>query len=100
MKFIARNYPDKYIVQLEGNQEDQARFSTLVSNMYGIEACDSYSGQIIKFPNKTRFKKLLLWRAIFNQCAPNKSFSFMPFARRAVCEVKASMENDLIEVSC
>lgn len=98
MKFIARNNTDKYIVQLDGNQEDQARFSTLVSNMYGLEACDSYAGQIIKFPNKTLFKKLLLWRAIFNQCAPNKTFSFVPFARNAVTEVRNTMQKDLIEI--
>lgn len=99
MKIIARNKPDKYIVQLSGTEEEQNCFINLAFNFCGLEAHDSYSGQIIQFPNKQRFEKFLLWRAIFNQCAPNKTFTFIPFARKAIQEVRSSMKNDLIEVS-
>lgn len=98
MKFITRNNSNNYSVQLEGSQEDQLHFATLVENMYGIKAHDFYAGQEIEFPNKRSFEKFLLWRQIFKQCAPNKQFYFISFARRAICEVRAIMKNDLFEI--
>jgi hypothetical protein len=98
MKFITRNNSNNYSVRLEGPQEEQLCFTTLVENMHGIKATDSFAGQEIEFPNKRSFEKFLLWRQIFKQCGPNKQFYFISFARRAICEVRAMMKNDLIEI--
>lgn len=97
MKYIARN-KENYFVQLEGEEEERNCFAVLVENLYEMKVCETYSGQIIEFSNKKMFKKFLLWRSIFNQCAPNKQFDFMLFARRAVMEVGQIMKQDLVEI--
>lgn len=98
MKYIAQNNNTNYKVQLHGEEEEQNCFATLVENFYGIVPIETYAGQIIEFPNKTKFIKFLLWREIFKQCAPNKQFTFISFAREAIKIVKRSLNNDLIEV--
>lgn len=98
MKFITKNNQINYLVQLDGNQEDQQMFATLVENFYGIVPVDSYAGQIIEFPNKAKFLKFLKWREIWKQCAPNKTFNFVRFAREAISRVKDLEANNIIEV--
>jgi hypothetical protein len=99
MKYIAQNNTINYKIQLHGEEEEQNCFATLVENFYGIVPIETYAGQIIEFPNKTKFIKFLMWREIFNQCAPNKQFKFMQFARQAVKSVRQVLNNDVIEVS-
>jgi len=98
MKYITRNNITNYLVQLDGDQEEQQMFATLVENFYGIVPIDTYSGQIIEFSNKTKFIKFLKWREIFKQCAPNKQFKFVRFAREAISRVKQISANNIIEV--
>lgn len=98
MKYITRNNSTNYLVQLDGDQEEQQMFATLVENFYGIIPVDTYSGQIIEFPNKQKFIKFLKWREIFKQCAPNKQFKFVRFAREAIAKVKDLAANNIIEV--
>lgn len=97
MKYIARN-KQNYSVQLNGEKEEQNCFAVLAENLYGLKTFDSYSGQTIEFPNKEKFKKFLLWRSIFNQCGPNNKFCFIDFARKALCEVRVVLKNDVVEI--
>jgi hypothetical protein len=98
MKYITRNNITSYSVQLDGPQEEQQMFATLVENFYGIVPVDAYAGQIIEFPNKAKFIKFLKWREIWKQCAPNKQFKFVRFARVAISRVKDLAANNIIEV--
>lgn len=100
MKFITKQTFDKYLVQLDGPQDEQLCCSTLAENIYGVEVKETYSGQIIKFENKKRFREFLIWRQIFKQCAPNKKFFFIKYAKQAIKEVAAIWKNDVIEISC
>jgi len=99
IKYLARDQ-ENYAVQLNCGQEEQNELCVLAENLYNLRIVDSHSGQIIEFPNKKKFKKFLLWRSIFKQWEPNKQFDFMEFARKAVCEVRMVMKNDLMEICC
>ena len=110
MRFITFNSPqENFKVQLEGQEEDQNCFSTLAENLLGptliteenktvSRVQDTYAGKIVRFGSNKEFKKFLFWRAIFNQCAPNKTFSFLSFARNAVQEVRRILKTDVVEI--
>jgi len=110
MKYFTSYSPsESFRVRLEGSEETQNCFSVLAENLLGetliteekkkiVRTYDSYSGKVVRFVSNKEFKKFLLWRSIFNQCGTNKQFSFMEFARNAVCEVRAALKKDVVEI--
>ena len=107
--FTSYSSHDSFRVRLEGPEDEQNCFAVLAENLLGgslrnehrnmkARSEDSFAGKVIRFSSNKEFKKLLLWRSIFSQCAPNKQFDFMEFARKAVCEVRAVLKKDVVEI--
>lgn len=68
--------------------ENTARKST------PIRVSDTFCGKVAVFDSNKQFQKFMKWRAIFNQCAPNKQFSFMLFARNAIGRVREDLKRN------
>jgi hypothetical protein len=96
MKYLlSENNTDVVRVRLDGPEEEQIQITNLAENLFNNRTYDTFAGRVISFDSLRQFKKFLSWRAIFNQCAPNKRFDFIPFARNAVKEVRAVLNNDV-----
>jgi hypothetical protein len=101
MKFLlSENNTDIVRVRLDGDEEEQQYIANLAENLFNNRNYDTFAGKVVSFNSVKQFKKFLGWRAIFNQCSPNKTFNFMPLARNAVKEVRAILENDVRRVDC
>ena len=101
MKFLlSENNTDIVRVRLDGDEEEQQCIANLAENLFNNRTYDTFAGKVIAFNSLKQFRKFLGWRAIFNQCAPNKRFDFVPLARQAVKEVRAILNNDVRRVDC
>jgi hypothetical protein len=101
MKFLlSENNTDIVRVRLDGPEYEQQCIANLAENLFNNRTYDTFAGKVISFNSLKQFKRFLGWRAIFNQCAPNKQFNFMRLARNAVTEVRAILENDVRRVDC
>jgi hypothetical protein len=109
MKYLySESYSESFRVRLDGPEEEQKSFGCFVENMLGENVKtgqkhviprvhDTPAGIVVRFNSNKEFKKMLVWRSIFNQRDPNKQFNFMRLARKAIEEVKEIMDRDLIE---
>ena len=99
MKFlVSENKTDGVRVRLDFPEDQALCIANLAENLFNNKYSDTPAGIVVSFKSLKQFKKFLGWRAIFNQCAPNKQFNFMPLARNAVKEVRHILANDIRRV--
>lgn len=97
MKYLIKHKSAEEVeVKIMGEEEKQICFTNLAESIFNTPVKEDYDGRIATFSSLKQLKNLLFWRAIFNQHRPNRTFSFLKYAKVAAREVQYIFKNEVV----